>query len=369
MRSKQLLVLFFLLAIIYACRDKIPHEPLINEGLVLSIGNISENRNRNPHIYKFIDQYYIDSEDRIYIGNSLDIKYDLYSRNGIYLGSIGRKGQGPGELQGITPFTVTGKHELITQSVDFSLTVFDSNGRYSHSISLPPPFDKSYIDKIKADYADRIYMLFFTRAGSTILQYENGQFKSFYVDPKRKSLDYSSASFLPILSIDFNFDPQNNVYVTDSCFYKITKCDPGGNIVYEYKRNQDLKKINKTDLVFFNGKEVVDLSNQFSIAYSALDKWGKCIPSVFGINIDKNKIYIWKSEQNSKKEYLIDIYDLNFKLLSHSAFYNYLPHNKAIIKKGCLYIPNLAPEESILNVGRFSYLEVPYRLDKYKLAK
>lgn len=93
-------------------------------------------------------------------------------------------------------------------------------------------------------------------------------------------------------------------------------------------------------------------------------------PAIFGIHIDGNRIYIWTSNQDTEKKYLVDVYDLNFEYLCTTAHYNILGSNLAAIKNQRLYIPNIGSDNIDLKtaVGRFGNFNIPYKIEVFRIS-
>jgi hypothetical protein len=75
--------------------------------------------------------------DRLYIADALDCAVKVFSKDGRFLGSFGRKGQGPGELSFPSGVTVAGAEIIVADKLNFRIQVFDGQGRTRGSFKVP----------------------------------------------------------------------------------------------------------------------------------------------------------------------------------------------------------------------------------------
>jgi len=127
---------------------KNPKEPLYGEIVFdleeeLSIGNEND---ENSTFYLGLD-IAVDKDDNIFVLDSGNSRIQKFDKNGRYLMTIGRKGQGPGEFQGFSGAFIDSKSNLYVDQ-GHSISVFDNKGKYIRSIPLGT---QSYLFGITAD--------------------------------------------------------------------------------------------------------------------------------------------------------------------------------------------------------------------------
>jgi hypothetical protein len=115
---------------------KNPKEPLYGEIIFdleeeLSIGNEND---ENCIFYRGLDVA-VDNEGNIFALDNGYIRIQKFDKNGRYLMTIGRKGQGPGEFQGLSGAFIDSKSNFYVNQ-GRSISVFDNNGKYIKSIPL-----------------------------------------------------------------------------------------------------------------------------------------------------------------------------------------------------------------------------------------
>ena len=105
------------------------------------------------------------------------------------------------------------------------------------------------------------------------------------------------------------------------------------------------------------------------ILFKDLKKGNRFLPSVFGININDDRVLVWTSNQDKDFKYIIDIYDLNFNYIGSGSYYNFLPRNMLTTMNNKFYVPNIAPDNLEINekIGRLSLFDIPYKLLAYEI--
>ncbi len=112
---------------------KNPKEPMYGEEVFsleedLSIG---EAEGRKEYMFSEIGTITVDDGERIYVSDRKEIHIKVFDKDGVYLNTIGRKGQGPGEFESISGIQITHHPELM---------VFDMNIRRLSFFSLDGEF-------------------------------------------------------------------------------------------------------------------------------------------------------------------------------------------------------------------------------------
>jgi len=108
-----------------------PGEPLYGELVFdleedLSIGNEED---ENYMFYRIRD-IQIDNDGNFYILESGNVRIQKFDKNGNYICTIGRKGQGPGEYQRLSQLIINEKEGTVGVKEMRKLIVFDKNGKF-----------------------------------------------------------------------------------------------------------------------------------------------------------------------------------------------------------------------------------------------
>lgn len=126
---------------------KNPREPLYGEIEFeleedLSIGN-EEDEN-----YMFIRVWDIEVDEKgnIYVLDSKECRIQKYDRDGNYLQTIGRKGQGPGEFERASRMVLDSKGRIYVNEFR-KIHIFDENGEFKRSINIGSSISSYMITK------------------------------------------------------------------------------------------------------------------------------------------------------------------------------------------------------------------------------
>ncbi len=117
-----------------------PRLPLYRSDAVTLKEDLSFGEAQGGKEYMFFHAWGIDVDEGggIYVMDQGDACIKVYAENGTYLRSIGRKGQGPGELQNPNTFHLIGNHRLVFEDFYRGLNIFTQEGQF---ISFLPTSD------------------------------------------------------------------------------------------------------------------------------------------------------------------------------------------------------------------------------------
>lgn len=128
---------------------------ILNEEL-----RIGEEENRSDYLFYKVRSIAVDNKENIYISDEGENHVKVFNREGKYLRTIGRPGQGPGEIGHPTKIFIGNNNELIvTDSKWRSLHSFSSEGRFLGSRK----FNTVYPFYIARDSKEHYYVMNFRR--------------------------------------------------------------------------------------------------------------------------------------------------------------------------------------------------------------
>ncbi|HOW84442.1 MAG TPA: 6-bladed beta-propeller [Candidatus Aminicenantes bacterium] len=81
---------------------------------------------------------------RLYVADALDCAVKVFSRQGRYLRSVGRKGNGPGELVLPSGVAVSEGAIVVADKLGFRIQIYDDGGRARGGFKVPFPPDRVY---------------------------------------------------------------------------------------------------------------------------------------------------------------------------------------------------------------------------------
>lgn len=98
--------------------------------------SIGETAGKEEYMFSRISGISVDREERIYVLDYSEANIKVFNKNGDYLKTIGRKGQGPGEMTSPFAICITKKNEIVVQDLNnHQISFFSLEGRYLKAIS------------------------------------------------------------------------------------------------------------------------------------------------------------------------------------------------------------------------------------------
>ncbi len=115
---------------------KNPKEPMYGEEVFSLEEELSIGEAEGPEEYMFsrIRSVAVDDEERIYILDTTEAHVKVFDKNGKYIRTIGRKGQGPGELQSPLFVYITSQNELVVEDFASRLAFFSLEGEFKRNL-------------------------------------------------------------------------------------------------------------------------------------------------------------------------------------------------------------------------------------------
>jgi len=316
--------------------------------------------------YKQLFFFYVDFNNNLYVGDLQGLKIDKYNKYGQYVVSFGRAGQGPGEFDSNIPMFCADSNEFLFAATIKCIDVYNPKGEYIDKIDYSQEMRNWYCVMIKADHSDNLLLAMNSDMNEFKLIKLNRKSKKYitihYENKRSGTYNNTLCRFIP----GFEVDQHDNIYVLDTSFYKVFKYAPDGNLIKTYEKNISRKKMSKKELRFtsFN-KEILTLPEKF---FNQLEGDAKYYPILCGINIDNNKIFLWRTEQDHEYKRIIDIYDVNFRLIGRSSFYNAVYFNSVYIRNDFIYFPNIGDEDISYKkqLGILGVYRLPTKIMCYK---
>ena len=118
-----------------------PKEPIYSEEVFSIEEDLSIGVSEGPEEYMFskIRSVVVDEQERIYVLDSREKHIKVFDSDGVYVTTVGRKGQGPGELAGPRNLCITNQNQIMVPDVtNLRITFFSLEGELSNNIGTPP---------------------------------------------------------------------------------------------------------------------------------------------------------------------------------------------------------------------------------------
>ena len=115
---------------------KNPKEPIYGEDVLAIEEELSIGETEGPEEYMFsrIRSLAVDDDERIYVLDRKEAHVKVFDQQGKYIRTIGRKGQGPGELQSPLNLYITGHNEIVVEDMTRQLAFFSLEGKFKRNL-------------------------------------------------------------------------------------------------------------------------------------------------------------------------------------------------------------------------------------------
>jgi hypothetical protein len=190
----------------------------------------------------------VDDEGRIYVLDWKEIHVKVFDRNGTYIRTIGKKGQGPGEFTLPLSVSITRQNELVVNDYRSPLVVFSLEGEFKKNIQIA----KLGLSRIDIDSEGNI-------VGRVIVrEEENPRYELKKFDSELNYLHSLGFSPLPSASRDgfnpfmgvilFHVDNNDQVVCGYPESYEIKIFDKKGNLKRKIKKDYDPVEITEEEI-------------------------------------------------------------------------------------------------------------------------
>ena len=314
--------------------------------------------------YKEIYSFKVNEMGEIFISNFSSIRIDAYDRHGAYQCSVGSKGDGPGEFHtGVSVFACT-REKIIAFDISGKIIVFDKSGKLKKEKKISDIGISGHVLKILA-FADRLILYLLDK-------------KKYWVAILKSDLELDRLIATPIqdrkmpvrFQSDIDVDDHGNMYITDIYDYAIHVVDLNGKSVQSFKKEVKKSKFQKEDFVVFYDNEI--FRHPASERLKGLEKKDKYWPPICGINVDRQRIYVWRTDLSENGECLVDVYDDKWNYLRGFYCGNGLAENFNFIKNNKVY--KLSAKEPysadiIRQLGKFGKMSMPDQVCVYPVPE
>jgi len=341
---------------------KNPNEPLFGEITFdleedLSIGNEED---ENYAFYR-IGSPVVDSEGNIYVLDKPNFRIQKFDKDGQYLQSIGRQGQGPGEFERPGSMYVDTQQNIYVRDAR-DIDIFDKNGKHIKSTvqyDLFGPFFGITKDGNIIAYNQSL------RAGEmleeVVLVDEDGKKIKTIVEYKS-----DASSFGKGIDLGMSYTPGLWFYPINegiavygySSEYKLYVIDSSGNLAHIIEKAEpptplSQKEINKVLDDFIERQKERKIGQKYSRnELKKSSKFPKHFVFFYGFNTDdKNRIYVnrFKSRLDEYKGGDYDIFSIDGYYLYRAKISPYAH----VIKKGYVYNGEIDQNAGYTKIKRY----------------
>jgi hypothetical protein len=305
---------------------KNPKEPIYREEVFsleeeLSIGEV---RGREEYMFSEIGTIAVDDEERIYVSDRKETHIKIFDKDGVYLITIGRKGQGPGEFERISGMQITHQKELLVFDMNMRrLSFFTVDGKLIETLSISKlrPFEINMNSKRNFIITSVALDLMTNQSISELKIYDtNLNLLKTIATPSPSNL------FNPFDSFDiWKLTKDDNIVYGYNETYELQILDSGGKIIKKIVKEYDPVKITKKEKQEaekkYSPRNKIDYP-QFRPAYR-----------YFTLD-DEDRIYVQTSEKTEDGSgYYYDVFDSEGKYIAKIP----LKARPQVLKKNKLY--------------------------------
>jgi len=348
---------------------KNPREPLYGEIKFeleedLSIGNEDDEN----YLFYGVGDIQVDKDGNIYVLDSRNHRLQVFDKNGNYLRTIGKKGQGPGEFNVPTHLQLDDETgNIFVTDRSRTIVIFEKEGKYiDKDIHLAEYLDDFYLD------SDRCIWGKFSLPGMDIYRFikkvtHTGKVEKTFIEipynmnriiisRTRKGntgftggyfFDHGYEDDLFISKID------NHTFIYGhSKKYELVAVDKSGNTLFIIRKDESAKEITKNEKDRIKNRIKGNIRKQGHFVPEISIKFPDYMPYFFSITSDnKGRIYIRKNpvsrESNINHEY--DVFNKE-GLYLYKTNLNYYPE---VIKNGYIYTRIVSEETGGEQIKRY----------------
>jgi len=281
---------------------KNPKEPMYAENVFvleeeLSIGEAEGNE---EYMFSQIRDIAVDEEERIYVLEIKESHIKVFDKNGSYLRTIGKKGQGPGEIGMPSFMSITKQNEVLVEDpMNRRLTYYSLNGDFLRSTSTA----KMTIAQTKIDSFGNIL--------GVVLNIEKKAFEIRKFDPDfnnyicsfgAESISRDNRAYNPFKSpMRWAVSSDNSVVCGFPAKYELQVFNPEGKIIRKIIKEYDPVEITQEEIE--EAKKVVPPGRRLEIP--------KYHNSFVRFSLtDEERIFVQTRERTGDHErYYYDIFD------------------------------------------------------------
>jgi len=320
---------------------KNPKEPIYPDKIVTFEEELTIGKSEGPEEYLInsIWSFTIDDEGNTYILDSRPYRIKVFDEDGKYLRSIGRSGQGPGELQGPRNIQFTVQKEImVNDSRKGALLFFSVDGRFLREIRSPT---LRLSNNAIADATGNIY----------IGKYSFGEWEDKLIKllPPYENLEVLAAKTAPLREpipppqIRYSLLPGNNLVWGISSEYEFNIVDSEGRLIKKIEKEHSLVRVTdeyKSKYFERLPPGIPKETQKFSTNFPAFD---------FFFSDDEGRLFVKTYEKlEATNKYIFDIFDSEGRFLTRTELKISdeisLNQDKFIIKNNKLYSKELTED-------------------------
>ncbi len=291
---------------------------------------IGESEGQEEYMFSEARDLDVDSEENIYVLDAKEAHIKVYDRDGSYQRTIGKKGEGPGEMKRPENLAITPKHELMVN--DWSaraIHFFSLDGQYLKSLNLK---GMVFFRNPVADSQNQIVAGYSVMA-ETVTSY----LKIFNPDMTEKKTIYSyeSAQYPKINPLHaqcyWQIGKDDHIIWGYNDIYEIRYLEPDGSLFMKVSKEYAPVKITEQEkLEFYKSKFGQEAPPEgIEISWNSHHN-----PFIYLSGDDEGRVFVRTYEKAPKGQYYYDVFNSQGKYIAKIP----LRHRPRVWKQDKLYV-------------------------------
>jgi len=331
----------------------------------LSIGN----ENDAHYLFYRVSDIHVDTDGNIYVLDSGNYRLQVFNKNGNYIRTIGKRGQGPGEFN--TPKCLRLDDETgniyVVDNMLRKIIIFEKEGKYiDKDIPLVEILSDFYLDSDRCIWGKFIFPGIDSRFIRKVSHTGKVE-KTFTENPyynNRIKLSYSKVGNTAYLggyffTHGYEYDlflsqVDNHTFIYGySKDYELIAVDKTGETLFMIRKDETPKEITRNEKDRIKNQEIGNIRKRGYLVSELPIKFPEYMPYFYSIITDnKGRIYVRKNpvsrESNTNHEY--DVFNKEGRYI----YKIHLNHYPDVINNGYIYTRITNEETGEEHVKRFS---------------
>ena len=262
----------------------------------------------------------VDDHDNLFAVDIKEMNVKVYDSSGEYVRTIGRKGQGPGELNIPTGILITPDNQLlILDIINRRMSYFTLEGEFTKNVSIA---DKTSLANLVMDDKGNMAAMELVLEGKQMFWYIRK-----YDKDLKPLFDINKVEFIiPVAGKKMNpfdftqlnvFDSKSNLYFGDGKDYVIKIFAPEGKHFRTIEKKYDPTKITKEDIQ----QMLESIPNVTGVNIKDMLEFPKYYPAYESVTLDEDgRLFVRSYKKGKEKDvFFLDIFSTDGKYFSTLA--------------------------------------------------
>jgi hypothetical protein len=278
--------------------------------------SIGEAEGREEYMFSEIQTVAVDEEENIYVVDEKECHIKVFGKNGEYFRTIGKKGQGPGEIGGLRGIQLAHQKELMVNDIrNRRISFFSTNGEFIRSINMGKIMALRFFCDSKENYIVTTYVM-----NPPNTSYEIKKFDSNFnlLDTIATIPGPNPSAFNPFLPIFYcKLEKNDNIIYGYPEDYELQIINPEGKVIKKIVKEYDPVEVTEEEKEEYTEDLPPQIKLDFSKDHSAYSR--------FTLD-DEGRIFVqtWEKEEGKEGNYH-DVFDREGRYIA-KIFLKTIPH-------------------------------------------